>query len=137
MGMALRMAMALPPGQSSLPRGVGAALADEYGVSKKYPSKLWGKVSDQLAAGLTIDLRRKKRDCRPSNGPPAKKKRGVDCNEEHRSLTLRQLKVELKSENVVVSTAQLQRWVQSMGGRSETQVHYIITVAWYSRRLYL
>lgn len=90
MGLAVRIAMALPPGQISLPRGDGAVLADEYGVLKNYPYLLWGKVSDQLAARLTLDLGTTKRGGWPSILTLTKTKLVVHCNVEHRSLTLRQ-----------------------------------------------
>lgn len=56
-GLAVCYSTALPPGNSArLPRGVGSALAAEYGVGKDYPSRLWAEVFEQLARGQTLDL---------------------------------------------------------------------------------
>lgn len=117
--MAVRIAMAVPPGQGRMPAGTAASIAQEFGVCDTYPARLWSNVKDQLEAGDSLDLGSKKRSGRPTKFTPSKKKRILDFSSENPTLTLRQLAAELKALDIHVSKSQLNRWLVDAEPRTE------------------
>lgn len=103
--------MALVPGMFSCPIGVGCALAPESGVNEDYSSRLWAEISEEIADGKILDLRRTEGSSQSTNVTPTKPKRRriVNCNLKNRTLAIRQLEEGLEDVHVCVSTEQLQR----------------------------
>lgn len=89
---AMGYAMDLPLECTRFPRGVGSALAVEYGVRKYYPYQLWAEVSEKLADRKTLDLSHREGSGQPINLTPTQRQRIMDYALENRTLAIRQLK---------------------------------------------
>lgn len=68
----VEVALAIPPGKVRIPKGALDPICQRYGVSSRYPRKLWQSVKDQIDAGQEVDLSIKERKGRPSLLTPTK-----------------------------------------------------------------
>ena len=70
--IAVEVALAIPPGKVRVPKGLIDPICEKYGVSPKYPTKLWHDVKSQIDANQEVDLSTKKRKGRPPRLTPSK-----------------------------------------------------------------
>ena len=87
--------MAMQPGLSRIPKGVLDPICERYDVGKKYPSKLWKRVKNQIDETQELDLSNNKRSGRPSQLTPSKVAALKKVNQENRTFTLRQVSDQL------------------------------------------
>ena len=64
--MAVEIALAIPPGQTRVPKGILGPLAERYGVGPGYPKKHWSECKAQINETGELDLSNKPRSGRPS-----------------------------------------------------------------------
>ncbi|CAN0021663.1 unnamed protein product, partial [Sphacelaria rigidula] len=70
--IAVKVALTIPPGKVRVPKGAMGPICEKYGVSPKYPSKLWLDVKSQVDAKQEVDFSTQKRKGRPSLLTPSK-----------------------------------------------------------------
>ena len=93
--MAVEIALAIPPGNTRVPKGILAPLAERYGVGPGYPQNHWSECKAQINEAGELDLSNKPRSGRPSPLTPTKKAALRKINKENRSFTLRQVSGQL------------------------------------------
>ena len=64
--MAVKIALAIPPGKTRVPKGILGPLAELYGVGPGYPKKHLSECKAQINETGELDLSNKPRSGRPS-----------------------------------------------------------------------
>ena len=113
--MAVEIALAIPPGNTRVPKGILAPLAERYGVGPGYPKNHWSKCEAQINEAGELDLSNKPRSGRPSPLTPTKKAALRKINKENRSFTLRQVSGQLNEIGLEYSSSTARRWFEAEG----------------------
>ena len=83
--------LAIPPGKVRILKGALDPICQRYGVSPRYPQKLWKTVKDQIDANQEVDLSSEERKGRPSLLTPTTVAALKKVNSQNRPFTLRQV----------------------------------------------
>jgi len=117
----VEVALAIPPGKVRIPKGALDPICQRYGVSSRYPRKLWQSVKDQIDAGQEVDLSSKERKGRPSLLTPTKVAALKKVNSQNRSFTLRQVSDQLTDLGLEYGKDTLRRWFNELGAAKKAR----------------
>ena len=106
---AVEIALAIPPGNTRVLKGILGPLAERYGVGSGYPKKHWSECKAQINETGELDLSNKPRSGRPSLLTPTKKAALRKINMGNRSFTPRRVSDQLKEIGLEYSSSTVRR----------------------------